>query len=220
MMNVYLKKYQDILEAYYMKQKALDKQIEENNKRYSPEYAENENKAVRAEKETTYEEAKALINKTFENVRLLLAYGSFLNVEDLTADRLIFESGFNLTKEDIQGYLERYANNFTMKRLIVDWVQKQPHPEQYGDIDFALPSDQLEVYKKFGEKALYICGLIYANKSIMQDPIEIYTFADETMNKHELDAIGSGIELEGYRKKRVPESHLHIFDKVNLSTFK
>ena len=114
MKNVYLQQYQDILEAYQTKLKALNKQIEENNERFSAEYAEQENRTVRAEKEKTYEEAKDLIRKNYEETKLLLSTASFIDVEDLTADRLIFESGFQLTKQDIRAYLERYKDNFSI----------------------------------------------------------------------------------------------------------
>ena len=216
MRNVYLKQYVNVLEAHYEKQKALNKQIEENNKKFSPEYAEKENKLVRAEQEKAFEEAIALITGIFDKVKELLAYGSFLNVEDLTADRIIFESGFELTAQDIKAYLERYADNYTMKRYIADWVKKQPKPEQYGIVNFALPSDQVLVYKQFAEKAVYVAKCIYLNKPIMQDPIEIKTFDDPIMCADELAVIGTGEELAGFKNKRIPEAQLHIFDGVKL----
>ena len=220
MSNVYLKQYQNILEAYQTKLKALNKQIEENNERFSAEYAEQENRTVRAEKEKTYEEAKDLIRKTFDTTKTLLSYGSFINVEDLTADRLIFESGFELTKQDIQAYLERYRDNFTMKRLICDWVKKQPKPEQYGDIVFATPAEQLEVYKQFAEKAMYVANGIYTERKKHFIPLEIETFQDEKMCARELAVIGTGEELAGYKNKRVPETQLHIFDSVQMDEHK
>lgn len=216
MSNVYLKQYKDVLEAYYEKQKALNKLIEENNKKFTPEYAEKENKKVRDEQKIVFEEAIEIISNIFKEVKEFLAYGSFLNVEDLTADRLIFESGFELTAQDIKAYLERYEDNHTMKRLIADWVNKQPKPEQYGIINFALPADQVAVYKEFAERAFYVARCIYLNKSIMQDPIEIKTFDDPIMYADKLAIIGSGKGLAGYKNKRIPEAQLHIFDNVQL----
>lgn len=216
MSNIYLKKYKDILEAYFDRQKELNKQEEDNNKTYAPAVAQMKNKEIEEVKVQAYEGAKSLIDGVFKEVRTLLAYGSFLNVEDLTSDRLIFESGFELTKQDIQAYLERYKENFTMKRLIADWVKKQPKPEQYGDINFALPSDQLELYKQFAEKAIYLCDKIFTNGWSAELGIE--NFEDETMNRYKLDVIGSGEELASCKSKRVPNAQLHIFDNVTLDT--
>ena len=222
MKNVYLQQYQDILEAYQTKLKALNRQIEENNRNFSAEYAEQQNKEIRAEKEKTYEEAKDLIRKNYEETKLLLSTASFIDVEDMTADRLIFESGFQLTKQDIRAYLERYKDNFTMKRLICDWVKKQPKPEQYGDIVFATPEEQLEVYKRFGEKAMYVANGIYGERKEHFIPLEIESFQDETMCARELAVIGDGKALEQYRSKskRMPETQLHIFDGVQMDEYK
>lgn len=216
MSNIYLKKYKDILEAYYDRQKELNKQEEDNNKTYAPAVAQMKNREIQEAKAQAYEGAKGLIDTVFKEAKTLLAYGSFINVEDLTADRLIFESGFELTAQDIKAYLERYADNYTMKRLIADWVKKQPKPEQYGDINFALPSDQLEVYRQFGEKAIYLCNKIFSNGWSAELGIE--NFEDETMNRYKLDIIGSGEELAGYKSKRVPDAQTHIFDSVKLDT--
>ena len=216
MSNIYLKKYKDILETYFDRQKELNQLEEDNNKTYAPAVAQMKNREIEETKAQAYEGAKGLIEHIFKEVKTLLAYASFINVEDLTADRLIFESGFELTKQDIQAYLERYADNYTMKRLIADWVKKQPKPEQYGDINFALPSDQLEVYKQFGEKAVYLCDKIFGNGWSAELGIE--NFEDATMNANKLAVIGSGEELASCKSKRVPNAQLHIFDGVKLDT--
>lgn len=217
MSNIYLNQFKDVLEAHYTKQKISNKKIGENIKKYSPEYAEKENKVVRAEQKMDFEEAIALITKTYKTVRGLLACASFVNVEDLTADRLIFESGIDLSPQDVRAYLERYADNFTMKRLIASWIKKQPKPEQYDMINFSLPSDQLKVYKQFGEKAIYVSKKIFMNKEIMIDPIEIRSFDDSIMNADKLAIIGTGAELAGYDKKRIPDAQRHIFDAIELT---
>lgn len=218
MSNIYLKKYKDILEAYLERQKELNSLEEDNNKTYAPAVAQMKNREIEETKAQAFEGAKSLIVSVFNDVKTLLAYGSFLNVEDLTSDRLIFESGFELTKQDIQAYLERYKENFTMKRLIADWVKKQPKPEQYGDITFALPSDQVAIYKAFAEKAIYLCNKIYSNSWSAELGIE--NFEDETMNRNELAVIGSGADLAGYKSKRVPDTQLHVFDSVKIDEYK
>lgn len=216
-MNVYLKKYKDVLEVYYAKQKSLTAEIESNNARFVPAVAETENRKVRAEKVKTYEEAVSLIESIFGEVKKSIACLAFPNPKDLTDDRLLLECGLNLTKNDIQGLLDRYRDNYTMTKLISDWVQKQKRPDDFGILNFYTPEDKLLVYKKFGERALYTIDGIYNGHRDHFIPLEIEHFADETMNANELKMIGTGEELAKH-SDNVPEHQLHIYDDVQLNT--
>lgn len=226
MSNIYVGSFKDILKGYYEKQKKLNEEIESNNQRFAPEYADKYNAEVKAKQAQAYSDARQSIKDVFEQVRGYLANANFLNVESLTADRLIFadNSGFDLTPEDVKGYVERYQGNYTMLRLIRDWVAKHNKPEEghlfgkYENIKIVLPSDQVEVYKQFADSALHICDKIFTDGNIMRDPLEIEYYADPRMAGELLATVGSGMELSDYKNHRVPESVKHSFDNVKLTT--
>lgn len=245
MANIYVGSFKDIIKGYYKKQKAFNAKIADNNKRFSPEYAEKENKAVKEQQTRAYNEAHASINEVFTTVRGLLANANFINVESLTADRIFFadDSGFDLSAEEVQGFVERYKDNFTMLRLIKDWIAKpdkitKEHPfGKYASVKIITPVDMVQAYKKFGEGALAVCDKIYGNGIIMQDldysngsnpnaqgrtekkeyPLEIEYYGDENFAKELFAVVGSGMGLSDYRTKRVPDTAKHAFDDIKLT---
>lgn len=245
MSNIYVGSFKDIIKGYYKKQKAFNAKIADNNKRFSPEYAEKENKAVKEQQTQAYNEAQASINEVFTTVRGLLANANFINVESLTADRMFFadDSGFDLSAEEVQGFVERYKDNFTMLRLIKDWIAKhdkttKEHPVgKYASVQIVTPMDMVQAYKKFGEGALAVCDKIYGNGVIMQDldysngsnpnaqgrtekkeyPLEIEYYGDENFARELFAIVGSGMGLSDYRTKRVPDTAKHAFDDIKLT---
>lgn len=245
MANIYVGSFKDIIKGYYKKQKAFNAKIADNNKRFSPEYAEQENKAVKEQQTQAYNEAQASINEVFTTVRGLLANANFINVESLTADRMFFadDSGFDLSAEEVQGFVERYKDNFTMLRLIKDWIAKhdkttKEHPVgKYASVNIITPVDMVQAYKKFGEGALAVCDKIYGNGIIMQDldysngsnpnaqgrtekkeyPLEIEYYGDENFARELFAVVGSGMGLSDYRTKRVPDTAKHAFDDIKLT---
>ena len=66
MANIYVGSFKDIIKAYYKKQKAFNAKIADNNKRFSPEYAEQENKAVK-EQQTEFCRYRIMENKRKSN---------------------------------------------------------------------------------------------------------------------------------------------------------
>ncbi len=245
MANIYVGSFKDIIKGYYKKQKAFNAKIADNNKRFSPEYAEQENKTVKEQQTQAYNEAQASINEVFTTVRGLLANANFINVESLTADRMFFadDSGFDLSAEEVQGFVERYKDNFTMLRLIKDWIAKhdkttKEHPVgKYASVHIIMPVDMVQAYKKFGEGALAVCDKIYGNGIIMQDldysngsnpnaqgrtekkeyPLEIEYYGDENFARELFAVVGSGMGLSDYRTKRVPDTAKHAFDDIKLT---
>lgn len=245
MANFYVESFKDIIKGYYKKQKAFNAKIADNNKRFSPEYAEKENKAIKEQQTQAYNEAQASINEVFTTVRGLLANANFINVEALTADRMFFadDSGFDLSAEEVQGFVERYKDNFTMLRLIKDWIAKhdkttKEHPAgKYASVIIIMPADMVQAYKKFGEGALDVCDKIYGNGIIMQDldysngsnpnaqgrtekkeyPLEIEYYGDENFARELFAVVGSGMGLSDYRTKRVPDTAKHAFDNIKLT---
>lgn len=231
MNNIFVGQMRDYLKLYFKKQTELNNKIEENTERFSPQYAEKENAKVREQQAKTYDEAIAGITEVFEDVRGLLANASWIGVESLTADRLFFEnnSPFNLTVNEVKAFIERYnaSHNYIMLRMIKDWIDRNnvktdKHPTGiYTDILVSdlivLPEDILAIYKQFAEGAIAICNLIYRNTPIMQNPIEIETYADERADWM-LEKIGNGLELKEYKaRKLVPEAIAHRFDEIELS---
>lgn len=245
MSNIYVGSFKDIIKGYYKKQKAFNAKIADNNKRFSPEYADKENKAIKEQQAQAYNEAKASIDDVFTTVRGLLANANFINVESLTADRMFFadDSGFDLSAEEVQGFVERYKDNFTMLRLIKDWIAKhdkttKEHPVgKYASVQIVTPMDMVQAYKKFGEGALAVCDKIYGNGVIMQDldysngsnpnaqgrtekkeyPLEIEYYGDENFARELFAIVGSGMGLSDYRTKRVPDTAKHAFDDIKLT---
>ncbi len=224
MSNIYIGSFKDILKGYYEKQKKLNAEIEKNFQKYAPEYADKYNAEVKARQAQAYNDARKNISDVFEQVKGYLANANFLNVESLTADRLIFadNSGFDLTPEDIKAYVERYQGNFSMLRLIRDWVTKHSAPEEghrygkYSDIRITLPSDQVNVYKQFAESALSVCDRIFTDSGVSQTEVEL--FGDERLASELYAVIGNGMGLSDYKTHRVPESVKHSFDDVRLAT--
>ena len=245
MANIFVGSFKDIIKGYYKKQKAFNAKIADNNKRFSPEYAEQENKAVKEQQTQAYNEAQASINEVFTTVRGLLANANFINVESLTADRMFFadDSGFDLSAEEVQGFVERYKDNFTMLRLIKDWIAKHDKTTKehtvgkYASVNIITPVDMVQAYKKFGEGALAVCDKIYGNGIIMQDldysngsnpnaqgrtekkeyPLEIEYYGDENFARELFAVVGSGMGLSDYRTKRVPSTAKHAFDDIKLT---
>ena len=247
-MNIYVGQYKDIVKNYYKKQREFNRLIAENNKRFSAEYASKENKKIEEQQWKTYGETKASIEDVFRNVRELLASANFVNVESLTADRLLFDnnSSFDLSAEEVQSFVERYEGNYTMLRLIKDWVTKNSTPTKeypvgkYAGIRIVLPADMVQVYKTFADSALSLVDKIYKNGIIMQEnvyngivyeanvdrqgkdgkseyPYEIDNFGDENFATDLFAVIGNGMKLSDYKTNRIPESAMHVFDSVKTT---
>lgn len=226
MANLYIGQFRDILKMYYEKQKGFNSEIDTNNQRFSPEYAESENAKVREKQAQAYANAKQSINSIFESVRACLANATYLNPESISRDTMaLFDdaNSFNLTESDIYAQIEKHEGNFVMLRFIQNWIDRHNTPAEgkmfgkYENIKITMPSDQLEVYRQFAESALSICDKIYTNANIMIDPIEIDHYADERMAGNLLEIIGSGMKLSDYKSQIVPETVKHTFDNVTLT---
>ena len=223
MANIFVSQIKDALKMYYGKQQKYNEQIADNNKRFSPEYAEKANAVVIANQESEYRHTVSVISDIFSRVRRHLAVASFPNVEQLTADRHIFESGMDLSVEAVQGFVERYTKpyNPTMLHYIQGWIDKQHSADnkaigKYSGIRIKTPAQQLDVYKKFAESGIQIAESIHNNTSIMQNSLELDAFADENFGANLFAVIGDGMSLTDYKLSKAPESASHIFDNVTL----
>lgn len=221
MTNLYVGMFRDVLKGYLAKAKAVANELKSNNEKFSPEYASKENEKSQAKAIQYYTDAKNSINSIFEDVRSYLAIANFPNVEDLTADRLLFakDSNINLTAEEVKGFVERYTNNYTMLRVIKDWL----HTNHEGMTEYTgvaitinMPSDVLAVYKKFADSALSLIDSIYNNADTFNE-LSLSAYADENFGASLFAVIGNGMGLSDYKSKRVPESAKHCFDNVMLA---
>ena len=223
MANIFVSQIKDALKIYYNKQQKSNEQIEENNKRFSPEYAEKANAVVYANQEREYKHTVSVITDIYSRVRKHLAIASFPNVEQLTADRLIFESGIDLSVQAVQGYVDRYTQpyNPTMLQYIQGWIDRQHTAEnskigKYSGVRIKTPKDQLLVYKKFAESGLRLAESIHNNTNIMREPIALDAYADENFGANLFAVIGDGMKLTDYKISKAPDSVSHVFDNVNL----
>lgn len=219
MPNMYISMMKRVMEKYLEQQKAGNAQIIRNREYYMPEIAEEKNDAIKAKQMEQYVAAQNEIGKIFSNVRRYLANANFPNVGYLTADRLLFESGMSLSPAEIEGFVERYKMNFTMLRLIRDYIARQPETFALNIIEIHLPAELLEVYRWFAEEALKILHKISVNSLIIESPLEIELFdSDALTTVHDkLAVIGDGHGLADYGSADVPESAKHQFDTVLLT---
>ncbi len=219
--NVYTDALKKILVEYRKRILTLNERIKENNERFNAEYAKPENNRMLEEKEKIFAECKKEITDLFLNIREMLACANFINVESLTADRILFEGdSIHLTPEEVQGYIERYRNNYSMLRMIQTFINKQPNtkenPNPYAHITFVMPRDILNVYRTFAASALSIAEKIHAEDSILVNDAEIQNFADADFSSSLYALIGSGVHLSDYSSRRVPDTAKHVFDDVTL----
>lgn len=219
MPNMYVSQMKRVMEKYLEQQKAGNAQIVRNREYYQPEIAEEKNDAIRAKQAEQYTAAQNEIGNIFSNVRRYLANANFPNVGYLTADRLLFESGMSLSPAEIEGFVERYKMNFTMLRIISDYIKRQPESFALNNIEIYLPAELLEVYKWFAEEALKILHKISVNGLIIESPLEIELFDSDALSTvhDKLAVIGDGHGLSDYGSADVPESAKHQFDTVLLT---
>lgn len=225
MSNIYVGQFKDILKGYYKKQQEYNAKIEDNNKRFTPEYAEAENAKIREAQSIAYNKAKESIDDVFQTVKGLLANASFISGDNRTKHDYLFsnDSVYDLSADEVQSYVDMYAKNYDFLRMVNDWVIKHNEPTtehpagKYTSVCIITPSDMVHAYKKFGEGALSIVEKINNNGGIMKSPIEINTYDDERLVKDLLTIVGSGMDLIDYRAKNVPERAKHIFDHINLN---
>lgn len=218
MSNLYVGMYKDIVNNFYKKMNGITKVIKENNEKFSVEYAKEENELENAKAKQSYINAKNAINNVFEEVKGYLAIANFPNVEDLTADRLLFskDTSIILSADEIGAYAERYKNNYTMLRLIKDWITiNHDGLNDYTTLTIMIymPNDILEVYKKFAESALGLIDSIYTGNA---SEASVTAYAEENFGASLYAVIGNGMELHDYKNKRVPESAKHCFDNITL----
>jgi hypothetical protein len=221
MSNIYVSSFKDVLKSYYSEEKKLIAEREAVNTNFAGDLLAQKTDEVKQRIVQAHDNAVKTINSIFEDVRGYLAIASFADVTQLTADAQLFKNDYvDLSANEVKGFVERYSDNTLMLRVIKEWiVTKHKNDSEYMNVvsDIHLPQDQLEVYKTFATSALQIVELIYNERGIMLDPLELNSYADEETNAELYAVIGNGMGLSDYRTKRVPDSAKHTFDDVVLT---
>lgn len=213
MSNIFISELKYYLENYFKKQTQLNEEISDNFRKYSPEYAAVENEKLATKQEQLHDETRKKIIDTFREVRELLAKANFPSTGELTSDRLLLESGIELSPLELQGLVERYRDNFTMLRLLLQYKNVHNEDGSLSGVKINLPRDILQGYKTFAVGALDTVKKIH-NGTVTEPELKCY--ADENFCKNLFDTIGNGFTLRDLSQKKVPESALHAFDDVQL----
>ena len=222
--NIYIAEYQHTLKTFHKKMTEYQAEIADNNAKYNEDYAPQMNEAVMEKARADYEGARQKIANTYATVRSLLGNAMFLDAEKLTADRIFFEFGSNydLRPMDIRAFIARYRNNFTMSRMIYDWLERrsiETEPTQgmneFSDCKVKMPVDELMVYLQFGNSALSLIDSIYTD-SVENTKSQVDCFGDENFGAPLYAIVEDGFHLSDYKSKRIPEQMTHYFDDINL----
>lgn len=218
-MNCIIEKNQAIVKGFYRATLAIDNKKAENKSRYSPAIATEENNKLNAEKENLYNKARDGIIANFNEVRELCSIASFPAVENITDDSILFtdKSPIELTTEEIRAYRDKYSNNFTMLRIIKDWLEKAHTGfNDYTDIKMTihLPIEQLREYAENASTALGLLSTINQNAKSVSSAI-IDSFCGE-LNKNTMDIIGDGEALQSAKRYNIPEKAKHLMDFIVL----
>jgi hypothetical protein len=222
MSNIYVSSFKDVLKSYYSEEKKLIAEREAINTNYAGDLLAQKTDELKQKIVQAHDNAVKTINSIFEDVRGYLSIASFSDSTSRTTDEDFFNGKVEFAKPaiEVQGYIERYHDNYTMLRIIREWINtKHGNDVEYTELlkGMHFPQDQLEVYKTFATSALQIVELIYNERGILLDPLELNSYADEETNAELYAVIGNGMGLSDYRTKRVPDSAKHTFDDVVLA---
>ena len=214
MKNIFVEALRNVMTAYNDLLKLTNQKIEENNSRFSAEYAEKYNLELKEKKNQDYQDAVSMLNDIVVKIRELLAKANYPDSADFTSDTKFFEGVCILTDKEIEALGRKYADdgNFTMVRYIQNWTERNNRVE----IKFSMPLDQMKSYLKLAESARFTIDGIHSEQKAHFIDLEIESFADPIMCKNELDTVGSGECLKKFENKEVPDMILHSFDNVAL----
>ncbi len=217
MKNIFVEKMRLVMSSYWELRKTADAEIEANKIKYSPEYADMQNKALSEKKAAGYEDAVSEIRAIYEKVREYLARGNNPSGAEMNQDdiALLDADMIQLTDKEIELMAQKYrdSSNFTMMRVLATWAERNGRV----DIDFPLPLGQLKAYHKFAEAALYTVRGIYSEKKDHFIPLEIEHFGDEIMNADLYRIVGNGEKLQECAFKPViSDEALHVFDNIAI----
>lgn len=218
-MNRIIEKNQGIVKGFYRTAVNIANEKAENNRKYKSDIADTENKKLEAEKESLYNKSREQIISNFNEIKELCSIAGFPTAENITSDSIFFsdKSPIELTAEEVKAYRDKYTDNYTMLRIIKNWLEeKHTGLNDYTDIKHTihLPLEQLREYAENASTGLGLLATINRNPESISSAV-IDTYCGE-LNKCTTDIIGNGDTLYSKNKTSLPEKTKHLYDFIVL----
>lgn len=174
MENFYINKIKNIVMEYADTEKDIAKQIKSNNGFYSQAEAERQNAVLISRSDSEYQRAISLINSTFKEIRAKLANCTRLQITELSGTEVKNAIGFfngqypvSLTPDDIKNFINDYKNNFTMCRILNDYIDKNFDDDVTTKAmlkaELPTPRTLCEKYKSVCQSAINQIGAVHSN---------------------------------------------------------
>ncbi len=221
MSNIYVGQMKDAMKSYYRKHCELEKQKKENSSRYVQAVRDKCNQELTAKQADYCNKAKQTINEIYQDVRGKLGRCCYLDSEKLNSDRFLLESGIALSEEEIAMLAEKNKTNFTMLRLLQNYVDSHNDINgefpmgRYANIKIPLPADSLAVYRRFAQAAIDMCDDIYSDSDSATEAA-VEAFGDEKFSGDLYQVIGDGMDLNSKISISAPKNLEHKFDSETL----
>lgn len=214
MENIYTNKIKNIIEEYSQIEKDIAKQIKSNNGFYSQSEAKKQNATLIERSESEYTRAISAINSVFRDVKAKLANCTKLQSTDLVDNQAKHAIGFfngtypiKLTINDINAFIDEFKSNFTMLRIITDYIDKNFADDVTvtATLKAKIPSPRTlcERYKAICQSAINQIGAVHGNPS---------TTVSFDVVGGTLDIIGSGENISSVSTANPPS----VFDDIFL----
>ena len=222
MANIYVNKYKSIIQNYHNKLKAVNDQMRSELQRYSADYAEKVLAEYEQKKQQLRDEAVQSVTKQHDSIIDSLAVSSFPNVEQLTADRMLFENQLiDLSVAEVQSFVKRYSKNPLMLRIIQSWLKTRHNADswksEYKSVydSIVTPQNKAEAYKVYAVGAINLINQIYDNPDI--SPMLVASYGDENVGAELYKKIGDGSEISLYSNKKASDSMKESFSSYHVS---
>ena len=213
MENIYTTKIKNIIEEYSQIEKNTAEQIKSNNGFYSQSEAKKQNATLIERSESEYTRAISSVNSVFREIRAKLANCTKLQYADLVENQAKNSLGFfngtypvKLTADDINAFIDEFKGNFTMCRIITDYIDKNFADDVTitATLKAKIPSPRTlcERYKAICQSAINQIGAVHGNPSASVS-FEVIPTA--------LDIIGSGENISSVSTANPPSVLDDIF---------
>lgn len=198
MENIYVNKIKNIVTEYSEIEKDIAKTIKANNGFYSESEAKKQNATLIERSESEYTRAISAINSVFRDVKAKLANCTKLQSADLADNQAKHAIGFfngtypiKLTINDIKAFIDEFKSNFTMLRIITDYIDKNFSDDAttVAMLKAKIPSPRAlcEKYKAICQSAINQIGAVHSNPStsvsfeVLNSTLEIISNGDNIL---------------------------------------